>query len=203
MEQYMKVLKSLKRFPRTLEDKLRENVKPILFKTGDIIQWQGKYCRHLYFIEKGLVRIFYTTKGNEQVHGFKKENDFIIGHIVPEDGSEEFAYCIEALEDTMLWDFPEELVASLSRESHKFLLIHSTILMKDMAHLNGASNLHPYHTSNWFDYLRQNCPQLLDRVPVKYLASFIGVSEKVFLHMKDSSLKMGVVPKKPVRRRTA
>jgi CRP-like cAMP-binding protein len=48
------------------------------YNKGDVIFSQGELCKDLYFIEKGLVKVFYLTPdGREFVKSFIAENDFI------------------------------------------------------------------------------------------------------------------------------
>lgn len=195
MEQYMKILKSFKRTPAELEKYLRHNVRPIPFKSGDYIQKEGKICGHLYFIEKGIVRTFDTRRGQERTYWFKKENDFIIAlkgsenRITP-------TRAIQAVEDVILWDFPEDLLYATRKKFDLFNIHFSAILIKGLEENEDRSDLMDESPARWLDYLRQTAPDLLDRVRLKYLASFIGVSEKVFLHMKNNPLHLDMGSKK-------
>jgi hypothetical protein len=72
---------------------------------------------------------------------------------------------------------------------------YSIMLLKDMEQINTRTDLYDGPAEGLLDNLRQQGPDLLDRVPTKYLASFAGVSEKVFLHMKQSPIHLGMAGK--------
>jgi len=186
MEQYLKVLKTYKKMPRELEDLLKEKVKPVTFPTGTFIQKQRILCNHIYFIEKGIVRIFEEKKTTQ----FKKENEFIISYFIGED-SKPNAPGIEALEDVTAWDFTPQIIEDVCERFPQFGLQLTIMMMKDAEVVSkirrclGESD----SASQLYDYLRSNTPDLLGRVTSNHLASFLGVSEAVFLHMKDSNIR--------------
>ena len=48
------------------------------YKKGDILFHQGDMCEELYFLVKGLIKVFYTTDdGREFIKSFISENAFI------------------------------------------------------------------------------------------------------------------------------
>jgi len=48
--------------------------------SGEYFLEQGKICRHVGFIEKGLVRYFINVDGIEKTIYFNKENEFICNY---------------------------------------------------------------------------------------------------------------------------
>jgi len=188
MEQYMKVLKSYKRMPREMEDRIRENVKPIRFPDATFIQKEGTFCNHIYFIEKGVVRIYH----GERTTQFKKENEFIISNL--EDVYGYKAPGIEALEDITAWDFSPQMLEDTAEQFDLFHQHLNIMMMKDMKMITEINSLvsSADAASLLYDYLRRQSPDLLDRVAPAHIASFLGVSEKVFLHMKSSNIRTGI-----------
>ena len=188
MEQYMKVLKSYKRMPRTLEDYLRENIRPISFPNGSIIQKKGRLCKHIYFIEKGVVAISY----GERISRFKKENDFIISYYVGSGKDIKLdAPRIEALEDVTAWDFTSSILDDVFERFVGFNQHLMIMMVKDMIPTERMNTLcrEEDSPSLLYDYLRQHTPDLLTRLAPKHLASFLGVPEQVLLHMTGSNIR--------------
>ncbi len=187
MEQYMKVLKSHKRMAPELELYLRENVKPVTFKKNDIIQQEGTLCDHIYFLERGLIRGFLNVGPRQVTIWFKKENDFVVSIEEILGKLDEYNTVIEALEDSVLWAFPADLVDRLIKKFVEFNYHLMVMMMNDMVRMDKQDKLnHANMTSRRYDYLRQESPDLLTRVPVKHLASFVGMSIKAFEHMDQN-----------------
>ena len=186
MEQYMKALKSYKRMPGALEDLIREKVKPVTFTNGTIIQKKGVLCNRIYFIEKGVVRIYDSKK----VIQFKKENEFIISYFLGEELKRDVPG-IQALEDITAWEFTPEMVEDTSSHFPEFGLHLTIMMMKDAEVINKINSCmrDSDSASALYDYLRGHAPDLLDRVSPEHLASFLGISQKVFSHMKGNNIR--------------
>jgi hypothetical protein len=193
MERYMIVLKSYKRMPLELEQILRENVHSLPVRKHDIIQPVGTVTDNIYFVEKGLFRLFVDRQGTPATLRFKREDEFIISlkelsskRKLPGSG-------IEALEDGFLWLIPGPLVSRLKFEYHQFTLQYTTIIMKGWISSEvGMKCSNQNGGSGNYDLLREYSPELLDRVPIQYLADYTNIPEKIFRHLHSSKMKLKV-----------
>src|SRR5436305_10156637 len=98
MEQYMKVLKSFKRMKPELEKPISEIVKPVPTPNGTLINNLGGNSGHLYFVEKGIARAYFSSRRNKPTFCFKKENDFIIVPKKKKGADTRFSLIFEAIE---------------------------------------------------------------------------------------------------------
>jgi len=189
MEQYMKVLKSINRMHRELETHIREHVQPIVFPKHHLIQQEKTRCGHIYFIEKGVVKMFDSLG----TIAFLKENEFILGHINDSSpfGPHNEDPGIEALEEITAWDFTPEMITSTGKLFLEFnrhigdMFLRGMIKFDKLNRQRGGAD----QAANLLDFLRQESPDLLTRLPPKEIALFLGVSEKVCLHMMNSSVR--------------
>jgi CRP-like cAMP-binding protein len=192
MERYLIVLKSYKRMPLELEQIFRENVRPLTVLKHDIIQSVGTLTDYLYFVEKGLFRLFVDWNSTPATLRFKREDEFIIS-LNELDDRKLPASGIEALEDGRLWLFPGPLVSRLKYEYHQFTLQFMTIVVKDLlAAEEGINCSDPAGGSDNYDRLREYSPELLDRVPIPYLAEYTNIPENVFRHLHSRKIKLNV-----------
>lgn len=186
----MKVLKSIRRFSPELQRQLDEHAQCRSLKKGDLIKTIGQDLDELYFIEKGVVR-GYDPESQETLW-FKKENEFIpqLQLIVAKMKTNKKLE-IQMLEDGTLWVLPGSLVSRLVREFLEFnfhlthLVVKEILLVEDNVRLERERD-----PSLKYDYLRQHAPDLFRRVDPVHLASFIGVTEKEFLHLHNSKLHL-------------
>jgi CRP-like cAMP-binding protein len=200
MERYMKILKSYKRMPIELEQILREKVHPLPVRKHDIIQPLGTISDYLYFVEKGLFHIFGEKDGKQITLSFKTEDDFIISLKQILQNEKLDGDGIEALEDGLLWLFPGSLVSELMEKYHPFVLQFTTIITKDLISVSEARQCsRPDGGTDNYDRLRACSPQLLDRVPIPYLANYTEIPEHIFRHLHSSKIKLHV---STTRRRT-
>src|SRR5258707_3398199 len=71
-------------------------------KPGEYFLEEGKVCRSVAFIEKGLLRYFVTQDGNEKTIYFNKENEFACNYSSFLPGKPSHT-AIQALEETNLY----------------------------------------------------------------------------------------------------
>ena len=194
MERYMMLLKSYKRMPLELEEILRENVQALTVRKHDIIQPTGTVTDCLYFVEKGLFHLYVKRwDGKQHTLRFKKEDEFIISlsELFPD--GKIHATGIEALEDGILWTFPGPLVSSLKEKFPQFRFQFSIIITKDWIRIEEAGRCnHPMGGSDNYDRLCQYAPELLDRVPIPYLANYTNMPENIFRHLHSTKIKLNV-----------
>lgn len=190
MEQYMKVLRTYGRMSAPLKQALQEGAQRLLLQTNDVIQAEGSSGDHFYFIEKGLVRAFDYVKQKEDTLWFKKENEFIL-QVKGLFDNPATSVIIEAVEDCTLWAFPADLVKRLSGEFLEFNYHVMNMVMEDLVSTDKRIKLERFTlASDKYDWFRQHSPDVMDRAPAKYLASFIGISEKEFRHLQQSKMKL-------------
>jgi hypothetical protein len=201
MERYMMLLKSYKRMPLELEQILRENVLPLPVRKHDIIQPIGTITDYLYFIEKGLFHFFLEENGEQVTLRFKTEDEFIVSLKEVFSNAEEQGDGIEALEDGLLWLFPGSLVSDLKFKYQQFGNQYETILMKDCFSIQEAGRCsREAEGSENYDRLCATSPELLDRVPIPYLANYTNIPEHVFRHLHGSKIKLNVSAKRRRKR---
>jgi Cyclic nucleotide-binding domain len=193
MERYMMLLKSFKRMPFELEQILRENVRPLTVRKHDIIASYGTVTDNLYFVQKGLFRLFVDKQGTLATLRFKREDEFIISLSEFSANRKLPGAGIEALEDGLLWLLPGALVSRLKSEYHEFRLQLTAIIVKDWISVEDSMYFsHPNGGSANYDRLRESSPDLLDRVPIHYLADYTNIPEKVFRHLHSTKFKLKV-----------
>jgi CRP-like cAMP-binding protein len=193
MERYMMLLKSYKRMPLELEQILRENVRPLPVRKGDIIQPIGTLSDYLYFVEKGLFHLFLEKDGKQVTLRFKTEDEFIVSLKEVFGDEKVHGDGIEALEDGLLWLFPGSLVSDLKFKYHAFILQYGNILTKDWISIEEAARCsRQTEGSDNYDRLCANSPGLLDRVPIRYLANYTNIPEHIFRHLHSSKIRLNV-----------
>ena len=58
-------------------DLLESVLVPMKFQKGEIILGVGEVCSHIYWIQKGLVRLFYYKNGKELTEHMAVENNIL------------------------------------------------------------------------------------------------------------------------------
>lgn len=146
------------------------------FPKGSDIQRIGQACRNLYFVQSGLARIYYRTEGHEITEHFAKENQWVI-RVESLFTDRPSRKGIQALEDSQLVVIPALPLRSLYDEFPMIERLFRKVF--ELIHLdtvNRLESLQFQQAADKYQDLIQQQPDLLQRVPLKYIASFLGIT---------------------------
>ncbi|HVU97986.1 MAG TPA: Crp/Fnr family transcriptional regulator [Puia sp.] len=188
MEQLITLLKMIAPMSAALEAHLRSIIRKHEYKKGDTILPLGSVCDQIFFIESGLVRSFHRHKGKEISIWFMKQGDVCIAVL-------SFFRRIAAmeahvaLEDCVCWGISHaELHATYALfpefREHGRLLTQEYYCRSEERALDTKlkSALERYQA------LMDKDPDLILRVPNRYLASYIGMAERTLTKKKNEYL---------------
>jgi len=144
-------------------------------KKGELLLLQGEVCRHIFLVSKGCLRLYYIADDIEITVWFSFESNSAIelSSFLSEAPS---AYFMEAIEDSEVLSLSKFELTKLYKKHPEIeglirvfwedvilnLLKRFTALQKDSAE------------KRYLNLLKQ--PKYLQRIPQKYLASYIGVT---------------------------
>jgi CRP-like cAMP-binding protein len=153
---------------------------------GEYILKYEEVCKHIYYVNKGLVRIFYFKNGKEITEWFADEKQFFFSIIsyFEQHGSR---LIIETLEDSEIIFLSKEGQDQLRRSNLEIsnLIIHfytlSLILsQKRMESLQFESAARRYKN------LLQNQPRIVNKAPLQHIASFLGITQETLSRIRSS-----------------
>jgi CRP-like cAMP-binding protein len=155
-----------------------------IFEKGETVLREGEICYDLYFVEEGYLRTYYNKDGTEINIYFNFESSFAT-HLRSSKLRVPSEFTIEAGEKTRLWILNRPLLAELSLSSSEIMLysrrLLGRILMDSSAHNN---LLRIYSPAERYQYIAQNNPQLLQRVSLSQLASYLGVTRRTLSRIR-------------------
>lgn len=145
------------------------------FPKGSVLLRAGERSDEGYFVMKGCLRTYYVIGGEEKTTAFFTESETLAPPCVASGGpSELFVACVEdsiiavsdqGMEREMFERFPR--FESLCR------ILSERLLAKSQASLDAFKTSTPEQR---YLHLLEHRPDLLQRVPLHQLASFIGVT---------------------------
>jgi len=178
----------IRKFIEISEDEFRQNIYPFItirkYSKKQVITEAGLIENHFNFIVRGLARKYYR-RGREEIN----TQISFEGHIMH--SQESFhsrtpsEYVIEAVEPTTLvsitYDNLEKIYARSPKLEHLGrLIITYTMVIKDRWQMQLVM-----HTprERFIQFVQRN-PELLQRVPQKYLASYLNIKPETFSRFK-------------------
>ena len=144
-------------------------------KKGTLILREGSICRHLYFIESGLLRFFFLKDGSE-VTKFFTEAPYCFTSQASFTMEQPAKESIQALEPSVLFRIPFQAANDLLS-----LPGWNTFVRKLIQEVQGYTEeilqeLQTLTAEERYEHLLKNQPELAQRVPLKYLASYFGIA---------------------------
>lgn len=181
-------LEYLRRFVEFSEEEFKTLILPYLsiqkFEKKQVITRAGEVENYLYFIGKGLIRKYYL-KGKEEIN----TQISIEGHIIH--SQESFhsrtpsEYVVEAIEPSIVVSISYRDLEAAFDQSKKMehlgrKVITHTMVLKDRWQMQ-LVKLNP--RERFINFVTKN-PELVQRVPQKYLASYLNIKPETFSRFK-------------------
>jgi len=184
MEKLLFILHRIASMSAALDAHLRSIIIYSNYRKGDLLLRAGETAKRIFFIEKGLVKSFYSENGVEASNWFMKEDDFCISVVsfLEQKPSED---ALVALEDCETWGISHEQLEKTYKlfpefERHGRIITGSYYVWSEKRYQSILRKPAPFKYAR----LMETEPDLLRRVPVKDLASFLNVSERTLSRIR-------------------
>ncbi|WP_299185007.1 Crp/Fnr family transcriptional regulator [uncultured Aquimarina sp.] len=172
------------------EAKIVENCIPIkTFEKGTILLKEGQVSRESYQNLSGLVRKYYIIDGNEVTTNFYEEGTSIASFTSLHQQSPAKHY-FECIEDCKLAVLNKDKEKELIEKVPKYEALCRTSVEEDLG--KQQDSLAAYLISSpeqRYVSLLNDKPKLLNRVPLYYLASYIGVKPESLSRIRKRIMK--------------
>ena len=133
--------------------------------------------KNIYFVETGLLMIYYAQRNKSFSSQFIKEG----GMWIPMEGpSSLFPYpeCIIAVEDCLLYYINKDDLRLIQEQFPEFSAVLLSLYQESYSQSIELSNiLRMMNATGRYKWLVQSHPEIVRRVPAKHLAPYIGITE--------------------------
>ena len=179
-------LKDISKFSGSLEDDLKNLFEPKEFSKGDLLFRQGEICRHLYYIKKGLVRVYYdSVNGKEVTAWFSAENTLVTAidsfyyHKPTND------YC-EVLEDSVVYPISyTELEMILNSENGARLAFRILYeITRKMTEF--ISSIKFRSAEERYKALIKEYPKIQQQTSLGHIASYLGITQETLSRIRSN-----------------
>lgn len=168
-------------------DLTKRKAQVLELKKGDYFSEAGKTPKQVAFIEEGIFRVcYYNSKGGEITKYFVDENNFAVdinsfNQKIP---SSEY---VQAVTDCSLLVFSTESLNDLSATIIQWDGIINKITEKAL--VEKVNKLSPMlaedATTRYLNFL-EKFPNLANRIPLSYLASYLGITQSSLSRIRKS-----------------
>ena len=185
METLLKHLNTFYPLSTELSDHLTETLRTAKLSKRNFLLKAGHICRNIYFVNKGMLRCFYRREENEICSSFMKEGDLIISAKSFFTQQPACDY-IQALEDSELVYISYNELQSIYRNFPEFNLIARKLFEKYYILSEQRSYiLRMQRSYERYSFLMSSYPEIIQRVPSKYIASYLGITDVTLSNIKS------------------
>jgi CRP-like cAMP-binding protein len=147
----------------------------IIIDKDELLLEEGKICRHLYFLESGLLRYFILKDGND-ITKFFTEAPYTFTSQVSFTAELPSKENIQALEKSVIWQTTlkqaNDLLALKSWNTFIRKLIQEVQYFTEEI----LQDIQTETAENRYQKMLINNPNLIEKVPLKHLASYLGIA---------------------------
>lgn len=159
-------------------------LQEVKLKKHSILLDFGEIENHLSFITKGIVRLYVPREESDLTFGFLFENEFVTGYdsFLTQIPSE---YQIETLTETILWKISHVDLQEVYERTNSGNIIgrkmaENMFLIKSKRELSLLSKTAEERYLDLFS----DRPKLFQQIPLKYIASYIGVTPQALSRIR-------------------
>lgn len=169
---------------------LQSCTRVVTVRKGDYLLRTGELCQDAYFINKGLfINQYISEKGNETVTGFSSDTVYpflsAIGYFTKAPSDFE----IKAIEDGELLCFSRHHIEALSLRYPLFASYYQNVMLTIISKLYTMFAVRQSLTAEEFlAYLYKEYKWIVNRVPDKYIAQYMGISNSWYCKLKKRIL---------------
>lgn len=160
-------------------EELKLGLKRLSVPLGDVFLKEGQRCRHLYYIKKGLIRVYYLDlDGNEITHWFCGEDSMITSpfSFLKEERNILFFEALEASDMILINnDQIEKLVGELPEFNVLFRRINAEFAMVLSRRI---MSIHTETAEERYLKLMDEHPLLFQKAKLSHIASFLGITQQ-------------------------
>jgi CRP-like cAMP-binding protein len=140
---------------------------------------EGDTCKHITFVLSGILRSFYISdKEEEMTYCISFPNNFMTAYSSYLRGIPTLEN-IQAITSTELLVFPKDKLEVLTKGNYNSVFFLKTIAEQQYIELeNRIFQLQGSDSASRYATLMKNHPKYLQHIPLQYLASFLGVSQR-------------------------
>ena len=176
----MSALKEIVNRITTISDealtKLEEIITTKNLDKNNYILNQDAICRHIYFVNTGMVRIYYLKDGRDITEWFAYDQQFCFS-IMSYFQEVPSKLIIQCIEDCEIFFFPKDQLEKLSEQNLEISKVYRSLFAGSLVGSQIRMESIQFETAlQRYQSLMNNNPEIIQRAPLKYIASFLGIS---------------------------
>ena len=177
-------IKKIAKLTDLFDEELDSIIKRTEVKKGEFLFEEGSICHQVFFIEKGLARIYYySNSGKEITSWFFEENSFFTAIDSFYYHKPTRVFC-ETLEDSVIYSIKYSELEDLINKEHGARLAFYVLyeLMKRMTDF--IVSIKFQSAEDRYNNMLKDYPSIFQRVSLGYIASYLGITQETLSRIR-------------------
>jgi CRP-like cAMP-binding protein len=184
MNNLLKYICSLTEFSDESWSLLQTALTKQAFKKNEFLLKEGQICTSLLYIEKGYCKSYYEIDGVVKNTGFFFENE-IATNINSFGSGQKSTFNIIACEPLTVIIFDKDHLFQLAEQNRQIETLGRNCIRLFATKQEEFANLFKlYSAQQRLEYVEANYPEILQRVSLSQLASFLGVTRETLSRIR-------------------
>ncbi len=156
-------------------------------KKGEVLLREGEVCRSFYLVEKGCLRTYYNKDGVSINLNFTFEGSFT-SNLKSYRSRKPSEHIIEAAEKTSVWIFNANTLSGFISEHPEIARFIRRLAINLLIASEEYSDLFKISTpAERYHYIEKNNPQLLQRISLSQMASYLGIARETLSRIRSKN----------------
>jgi CRP-like cAMP-binding protein len=188
MENLLKYIRSLTSFSDTSWELLKPALTKIELKKNELLLKQGQVCNALFYIDSGYCKSYYEIDGIIKNTGFFFENE-IATNINSFGSGQKSDFNIVACEPLTAIVLDKDKLFQATKQAHEIETLGRNCIRLFATKQEEFSTLFKlYSAQERLEYLESKHPEILQRVSLSQLSSFLGVARETLSRIRKRRL---------------
>ena len=157
------------------------------YHKGDIIWGEGEVCNSLLYIEQGLLRQYYVKHGKNVTEHLSYEGNGVVWCIESYFHRTPTHLSMEALEPSVVWEIPRDLMENISDTNCDISYLYRRFFEDSLILSQVKADMLRFESAKErYSRLMQLFPEIIKRVPLTYIASYLQMSLETLSRVRSS-----------------
>jgi len=150
--------------------------EPLQFTKNEIVQEENKIPKHLYFLNKGFMRLFYYDDNGDEVTTLIASPNRFITSFLEFIHEKKAKFNLECITDCEVLRIERSQLVKLIEESENFKKFSLVIFEQAISYTQiRANDLATLTAELRYKKLFTEQPEIIQNVPIQYIASYLGI----------------------------
>lgn len=185
LNEYLNKLSSFSTLSLESKEELLPYISIKNLNKEELLLKHGHVCKHIYYVHKGFIRIFYYKEGKEVTEWLTGENHFFFS-IESFFENTPSRLIIEALEDSEIIQLSKKGLDTLRKQNLEVANLMIEWISGSLVLSQKRMNSIQFETAKQrYDHVLKQQPEMLNKVPLQYIASFLGITQETLSRIRS------------------